>query len=199
MISEIDPLPKNRCARDARNSADHVGERLDDDLLLALERVDDQPDLAALQAHDDDHDLVRVALTAQFEEFGDAHQRHDLAAQRDHFVAVHRAHVGHLYALRLDDRIERNRVEFFDHADQQRLNDRQRERQFDRETRALPGRGVDVEDAFESEMLRLTTSMPTPRPMTSETTSAVEKPGRKDQFDDLAVAKADRPPKSVPA
>ncbi len=49
MMSEIEPLPKNRGAGDARDHADDVGEWLDDDLLLALERVDDQSDLAALE------------------------------------------------------------------------------------------------------------------------------------------------------
>ena len=106
-------VAQDRRARDARDPADHVGERFDDDFLLAFERVDHQADLAPLQSDDHDHHLVRVARPAELEEVRDAQQRNDLAAQRDHFVTVHAANVGHLDALRFDDRIERNRVQFF--------------------------------------------------------------------------------------
>ena len=48
MMSEIEPLPRIVAPEMPGMHADDVGEWLDDDLLLALERVDDQTDLAAL-------------------------------------------------------------------------------------------------------------------------------------------------------
>ena len=54
----------------------------------------------------------------------DAQQRHDLPAKSDHFVAVDGPHVRQLDPLRLDHRVERDRVELVDHAHQQRLDDR---------------------------------------------------------------------------
>ena len=47
------------------------------------------------------------------------------------------------------DRRHRQRVELVVHADDQRLRDRERERQPDREARAAPGRGLDEQPAAE--------------------------------------------------
>src|ERR1700719_29190 len=183
-------VAENRGAGDTGDATHYVGERFDDDLLLALERIDDEPHLAALQSDDDDHHLLRIALAAKTKKFGDAHERDDLPAQRDYLVAVHRANVFHLDPLRLDDRIQRNRVEFIGYADEQRLNDRKRQRKRDRETRALTGHRIDVEDAFETRDVPLDD-------IHADTASAHVRNNvgggesrRKDQLDDLAVAQA---------
>ena len=92
-------------------------------------------------------------------------------------------------ALRLDDRVERNRVQFVGHAHEQRLDDRQRQRQFDREL-ACPCRAPNRprRSPLSRVMFFLTISMPTPRPLTSVTDLGGREARRKDQFHDLAVA-----------
>jgi hypothetical protein len=68
------------------------------------------------------------------------------------------------------------------HADQEAVDDGQRQRQADLDAAALTGLAAASIEPRSASMLRRTTSMPTPRPLRLVTFSAVEKPGSKISF-----------------
>ena len=72
-------------------------------------------------------------------------------------------------------------------AEQHGVRDGHRQRQVQRESRAFANLGCDVHSPPSASTFFFTTSIPTPRPETSVTFSAVEKPGRKIKVEHLAV------------
>ena len=150
MISEIDPLP-----RIVAPEMPAILPTTSESGLITISCSPSnwsttKPDLAPLQAHDHDHDLVRVALAAQLEELRDSQQRHDLSAQRDHFVPWTVRTSG--ISTRCDSMTESSGIAYSSSPTRTRsawmiasVNGNLIVKRV-----PSPGRGVDVEDAFES-------------------------------------------------
>src|SRR5689334_6591464 len=153
---QIEDLRNGAIAEDGR-AGDAVDvavigfERFDDDLLLAEEVVDEETDAAAFAFDDHDEPLIELARARlDAEQLVQANHRHVVAAEREHFAATRDAIQRALLDLqRFDDADERNDVVLLAHRDRLAVDDGERQRQRDDETRAMSGRIADVDGAAE--------------------------------------------------
>ena len=104
-------------------------DRLDHGVLLALEPVDEQAEARVAEAHDDDR-VARVpgAGAAQAELRVQAPQRQRLAAQVEELAALAALDLRGVDQQRLEHRVQRDREALLADADDERLDDRERDR-----------------------------------------------------------------------
>src|ERR1051325_8655165 len=138
-VDDEDDLPfaDFRRAGDAGDRLQPLADRLDDDLLLPHERVDEDAGDLLARARDDDEPLRvgRLLARRKAERIREPQQRKREVAQREDFAPLDRADVARIDAQRLFDRRQRNRVLLAACAHDQRL-DRSEERRVGKECRS---------------------------------------------------------------
>ena len=140
-------VAENRRAGHAAQAAKHAAQWLDHGLVLAEQRIDHHAEAAAARP-DDDHAAAFGLARFERVQIAQAHHRQHLAAQFDHAAAVRIEFArGRPVLDHLDHRIEREDELGSAHADQEAVDDGQRERQADLDARALARLAVDVDRA----------------------------------------------------
>src|SRR6185312_6406706 len=144
-------ISEDRRARDALDVSVVGLERLDDDLLLAEQIVDEQADAPALAFDDDDQTLVQLARARLDSE--DLVQPDDwqiLTPERKELAAAAEAvHLLGFQLQRFDDRGERDDIGFGAYGDRLAVHDREGKGQRDDETRASAAFGAHLDGAAE--------------------------------------------------
>ena len=137
-------VAENGGAGEARHVGVQLGQRLDHRLVAADDLVDDQAD-ARVGRRDDDDLLMRVGLAGFVEQFAQAQERHQLAANVEEAAPLRAGGVGLGKFDAFLDRGQRNGVARVGDADQQAFDDRQRQRQAQGDLRPLAGLGGEVD------------------------------------------------------
>ena len=140
-------FPEDRAAGHPGDCADRIAERLDHDLLLAEQFVDDEAAATLVVLHGHDQRVGQVFRPRRHaEQTVEPQDRQQAVPHHAHFAT--RLHRGELFGLGADtllDAGDRHDVAFrpdpYDHA----VDDGKRQRQVDRERRAFPGNGLDVD------------------------------------------------------
>ena len=160
-------------------------ERLDDHLFLTNQKIHDQSDLDAADVDDDDMPLVLVIgpdhrARGRHQPVAQIEQWQSTIADPNRQLAVDRVGARQVEIEDLDNAGQRQGKRLLAEDHHQGRQDGQRQRQLDRDLAARCLRSESISTVpFICAIRVLTTSMPTPRPETSEISALVEKPGAK--------------------
>src|SRR5690606_14067094 len=140
-------VARDRRAGEAGQGAQLRAERLDHDVLLAEQLVDEEHGAADAGARDDRILHAPAAARRRAYPSLEVEKRQHLAAQRKHLPAVEHARVARSEIQNLLDDRQRQREHLIRHDDHQRGKDRERQRQPDQEFRADALLGANLDGA----------------------------------------------------